>query len=306
MADESKTQNQIATLDQKIQKAKNVKELFSLPDVKERFIKNYEAVTGRKDGENRLEQERFAYLQLMADKPDLAQVDKFYHFSALVYAGTTGLSFRNNRLYVYPNGKGGLTVKPSPAGKREMLEMMSNVEEAPEAILVMKGDKFVHDKLNGVVKVHETTEKSESKITLDNIVASYQRIYFKGGKIRDTVVYHDDLVKAKSKSKVKSEDGNWGSFPGEMSKKTATNRAYDRYHKFPDNVVLYGGDEEKEVTDDVPHMDVTPDYPEQQESFEPNTGKEQVDYDTGEVHDAQVVTEEQKKPRKTKNLLDED
>ena len=187
-----------------------------------------------------------------------------------------------------------------------MLEMMPNVEEAPEAIIVMKGDKFVHDKLNGVVKVHETTEKSESKITLDNIVAAYQRIYFKGGKIRDTVVYHDDLVKAKSKSKVKSEDGNWGSFPGEMSKKTATNRAFDRYHKFPDNVVLYGNPDEQEITDDVPHSEVDEAT---QPAYSETASGEPVDTDTGEVYEPTVVAPaepEQKKQKKQRNLLDED
>lgn len=300
----AKTENQVAVLDQKIAAAKNVKELFAIPDVKDRFIKNYEAVTGRKDGENRLEQERFAYLQLLADKPELQAVDKFYHYGALVYAGTTGLSFRNNKLYVYPNGKNGLKVQPSPAGKREMLEMMPSVEEAPEAILVMKGDKFVHDKLNSVVKVHETTDKSETKINLDNIFAAYQRIYYKSGKIRDTVVYHDDLVKAKSKSKIKSEDGNWGSFAGEMSKKTATNRAFDRYHRFPDNVVLYGPNvEDKESTDDVPHTEV---YDNDAPEFSQTSSGEPVDTDTGEVHEAQVVNEEPKKTKKTRNLLDED
>lgn len=300
MAEENKNRNQIAVLDQKIQAASSVKELFAIPDVKERFIKNYEAVTGRKDGENRLEQERFAYLQLLADKPDLQAVDKFYHYAALVYAGTTGLSFRNNKLYVYPQGKG-LKVQPSPAGKREMLEMMPDVEEAPEAIIVMSGDHFIHDKLNGVVKIHDLTEKSSTKITLDNIFATYQRIYYKSGKIRDVVVYHDDLVKAKDSSKVKSEQGNWGKWPGEMAKKTATNRAFDRYHRFPDNVVLYGPDiEDKQTTDDIPHADVTG-YPE--------SGHDNVDTETGEVHDTKVqeVREEAPKTDKGKkqyNLID--
>jgi recombinational DNA repair protein RecT len=296
MAEEPKNQNQIAVLDQKIAAAKDVKELFMIPDLKERFIKNYQAVSGRKDGENRLEQERFAYLQMISDKPELQQVEKFYHAAALIYAGTTGLSFRNGKLYAYPNGKGGIKVQPSPAGKREMLEMMNEVEEAPEAILVMKGDLFIHDKLNHVVKAHETTKDSVAVPTLDNIVAAYQRIYYKSGKIRDTVVYHHDLVKAKSSSKTKQEnqESNWNKWAGEMSKKTATNRAFDRYHRFPDNIVLFGPNvEDKEVTDDVPHADVSEPAP---PSNNPPPG---VDGD-GVVHEPQVETKKQKR-----NLLDD-
>jgi recombinational DNA repair protein RecT len=268
MAEEQ--QNQVATLDQKIAAAKTVNELFQLPDVKQRFIRNYEAVTGKKDGENRLEQERFAYLQLLADKPDLQQVDKFFHFAALVYAGTTGLSFRDGKLYVIPNGKG-LKVQSSPAGKREMFCMMPDVIEAPEAVLVMTGDHFVHDKKNNIVKEHWTTDKSVEKITLDNIRAAYQSIKYTSGVCKDTVVYHDDLVKAKAASKIKSEQGNWGTWPGEMSKKTATNRAFRLYHRYPDNVVLYG-DQEEEVSD-VDHTVIPQSTESERTDVNQNTGE---------------------------------
>lgn len=269
MAEETK--NQLATLDQKIQSAKNVKELFGFPEVRERFIRNYEAVTGRKDGDNRLEQERFAYLQLLADKPDLAAVDKFFHFAALVYAGTTGLSFRDNKLYVIPSGKG-LKVQSSPAGKREMFCMMPDVLEAPEATLVMVGDIFVEDKLNKCVKQHESTKDSKKEIKLENIEAAYQRIVYKNGKAKDVIVYKDDLLRAKSKTKAKSEEGFWAQWPGEACKKVATNRAFRLYHKYPDNVVVYG-DQDDEDTRDTNHQEVDIAMP----------SGEIVNTDTGEV-----------------------
>ena len=56
--------------DQQLAEAKSVKEIFSLDFVKERFIKNYAAVSNKKDGENRFEQERFAYLEAIADNAD--------------------------------------------------------------------------------------------------------------------------------------------------------------------------------------------------------------------------------------------
>lgn len=275
---------QLAKFEQAIQSAKNVKELFQIPDVRDRFIKNYEAVSGRKDGENRLEQERFAYLQIVADKPDLQKIDNFFHVAALIFAGTTGLSFRDNKLYVYPNGRGGLKVQSSPAGKREMFEMMPDIKEAPEAVIVYKGDHFMHDKANFVVKEHYTTDKTVEKNTLDNIRAVYQTLKYKDGSKKDIVVYQDDLIKAKTKTKTKSEDSPWNTWPGEMAKKTATNRAFRLYHKYPDNVVLYGPPVEdaedtdyKDVTDDDKNL---PDEPAQKVITEQG---EEVDTTTGEV-----------------------
>lgn len=274
---------QLQKFEQSIKEAKNVQSLFSLEGVRERFIKNYESVSGRKDGENRLEQERFAYMQIVADKPDLQKIDNLYHVSALIFAGTTGLSFRDNKLYVYPNGRGGLKVQSSPAGKREMFEMMDTIKEAPEAIIVFKGDHFVHDKANHIVKEHYTTDKSVEKMSLDNIRAVYQRLKYKSGEVKDVVVYQEDLTKARAKSKTKSEDSPWNTWPGEMAKKTATNRAFRLYHKYPDNVVLYGPPVDD--TEDTDYQDVSDDkdLPET-----PTQSAEVVNEDTGEVTQAKA------------------
>jgi|SRR6185369_82443 len=278
---------QLQKFEQSIKEAKSVKELFQIPDVRERFIKNYESVTGRKDGENRLEQERFAYLQIIADKPDLQKIDNFYHVASLVYAGTTGLSFRDSKLYVYPNGRGGLKVQSSPAGKREMFEMMPDVKKAPEAVIVYKGDHFIHDKANFVVKEHYSTDKTVEKNVLDNVRAVYQRLFYKDGSIVDTVVYQDDLLKAKTKSKTKSDDSPWNTWPVEMAKKTATNRAFRLYHKYPDNVVLYGPPVED--TEDTGYTEVgdMPDAP-----VYTTAEGETVDTESGEVNPLPNVKEE--------------
>lgn len=296
MADQAENKNQVAKLDAKLAQAKNVQELFSLPDVKERFIKNYKAVTGRDDGENRLEQERFAYMQIVADKPELKDINNFYHFAALVYAGTTGLSFRDNKLYVYPNGKGGLKVQTSPAGKREMFKMMPEIKDAPEAIIVRVGDHFIHDQANEIVKEHWNTEKTKEEIKLENIRAVYQRLKYKDGRIVDTVVYKDDILKAKTKTKTKSDIAPWNDWPFEMAKKVATNRAFRLHHRYPDNVVLYGNFDQEEAIE-TSHEELS--EPAQ------TAQAEHVDEDTGEVTDtqAEIVTPREKK--KAPNLLDD-
>lgn len=300
----TENKNQLVTLQTKLSQAGNAKAVFDLPELAERFTKNYEAVTGRKDGSNRLEQEKFAYLQRVADSADLRGVDPFYHFSAMIYAATTGLSFRDNQLYLIPNGKT-LKVQSSPAAKRYQFELMPDVKSAPEAVLVFKGDHFVHDKKNHVVKEHYTTDKTIESMKLDNIRAVYQTINYKDGKSIDVVVYHEDLVKAKSKSRMKSDQGLWELWPGEAAKKTATNRAFRLYHKYPDNVVVFANVESNsEDTNDTTYDDVTPSQEASQEDEVTGPVKVETEYvpvTTGEAKQDPAP----KKEKKSRNLLDD-
>jgi hypothetical protein len=303
MADEEKPKNQVARLDQQIASAKSVKDLFEMPDIKTRAIKGYEATTGRKDGENRFQQERFAYLEIIHTKPELRGAPMWAHFKVINKVMHSGLSLRDNKLYVQAVKRGDeivdIKVDPSPAGRREMLEMMPNVKSAPEAQIVLKGDLFLHDKLNNRIIKHEMTEKSETSIKLDNILYSYQRIIWSDNSVTDIVVPHDDLVQAKKKSKIKSTDaGLWVEFPGEASKKTATNRAFNRYHKYPDNAVIL---DEEEDTKDTTHT-VVDDYAEP-ESQDTNTQsqREDVDHETGEELKVTVAETMEPKDKKKKD-----
>lgn len=247
----------LAKLEQQLTAAPSIKAMFQIETVQERFISNYEAVTGKKDGVNRFSSEVFAYLDIISEKPDIANCDRFQHFKAIIRSATTGLSFRDNKLYIIPGPNKTIKIQSSPAGKREMLEMMEDILQVPEPQLVMKGDKFQHDKMNNRVVEHIATEKSAVETTMDNILAAYVRIVYKDGRIIDTVVYHPDLVKARAKTKTRSEDTPWNVWTGEMCKKVATNRAFRLYHKYPDNVVTFGTDDDKHETEadttDVEH-----------------------------------------------------
>lgn len=312
MAEENK--NQIAKFDQQLSMAKSVKDLFEITDVKQRAIKGYEATTGRKDGENRFQQERFAYLEIINQKPELKGAPMWTHFKVINKVMHSGLSLRDNKLYLQSISKDNkivdIKVDPSPAGRREMMELMPNVKKAPEAQVVMEGDEFVYDKLNQKIIKHISTEKSKKDLKLENIVFSYQRIVWSDGSITDVVVPHDDLVSAKKKSKIKSVDaGLWVEFPGEACKKTATNRAFRLYHKYPDNaVMLDSADDETQTSIDTYHEDVT-----DPAGYEPEVNSEasaeQVDENTGEVTQAEEATKmnenkPEKKEKKQYNLLD--
>lgn len=244
----------LAKIEENLDKAPSLKGALVLSDVQERFIANYQAVTGKKDGENRFQSELFAYLDIISEKPDLQKLPRFQHFKAVIRAATTGLSFRDNKLYIMPGPNSTIKIQSSPHGKREQLEMMADVKMVPEPQLVLKGDEFVYDKLNNKIEKH-TSKNLDPK--WDDIIASYQRIIWKDGTVTDVVVTRSELENARKKTKTKSDDSPWNTWPGEMCKKVATNRAFNRYHQYPDNIITYGADNDKHDeadTTDIEHQ----------------------------------------------------
>jgi len=249
--------------EQALVQARSVKEALQVDFVRERFIKNYESITGRKDGDNRFQAEVFHYLELINENEKLKDADRFSHFAALVKAGTTGLSFGKEG-QLYPILYGNIVkVQIGAHGKRELLRRMPNVKHIGEGQVVMKGDEFKHDKANNKILVHVTADK-EAPLTLDNIRAAYFRIIWKDNDFTDVVVYHDEIVKAKSKSKMQSEQSTWNNWPGQMSVKVAYNRGYKLYYSPPqaevEGLKEYEAEEDDEEvivpTQDVPHQEV--------------------------------------------------
>ncbi len=240
-----------------LEQAKSVKEGLQLPFVQELFIKNYESITGRKDGENRFRSELFHYLEMVNDNEKLKAVDKFSHLACIVKAGTTGLSFaKEGQLYVIPYGNVA-KVQIGAHGKRELMRRMPDVKFVGESQIVLKGDTFKHDKLNNRVIEHITSEKAPV-VSLDNIVAVYVRIIFKDNNFVDVVVPHDDIVRAKAKSKNQREGNTWDQWPGEMSRKVAYNRAYKLYYRQPQvEVTDFKGFDAPEDDDAADDIDVT-------------------------------------------------
>ncbi len=251
----------LKNMNQALEKAKSVKEALSMGFVQELFIKNYEGITGRQDGKNRFAGEVFHYLDLIQDNAKLKACSKFSHMACLVKAGTTGLSFgKEGQLYVIPYGDTA-KVQIGAHGKRELLRRMPDIKFVGEAQLVLKGDQFKHDKINNHVIEHVTSEKAPAT-TIDTVLYAYVRIIFKDNTFVDVVVTHEDLVKAKSKSKQQGDSSVWEQWPGEMCKKLAYNRAYKLYYRQPQTNVddlkeFDATDEDDDTTPettDVPHQ----------------------------------------------------
>jgi recombinational DNA repair protein RecT len=255
---DKKMMNPLQKLNQEIEAAPNVRSVILL--AQDRFKKNYELVTGKKDGDQRFQSELLNYLEIVNDKPELQKVEKFSHFAAVMKAATTGLSFASDgHLYPIPIG-GKVKVTIGAHGKKEMLRMMKGVKFVNEAVIVMKGDHFLMDKLSGKVLEHRSTDRSSTRNNLDDVFGVYTRIEWADGRVTDTFVGHDELVKAKSKSKNKGPGSTWEEWPLEMAKKVSYHRAKKNHYRLPDGVVDFGGEaanteEGDDNTVDVAHSE---------------------------------------------------
>lgn len=245
-------------MDQALSTASSVKAAIQLPFVKELVVKNYTAITGRKDGDNYFASQVFDFLSIAAEKPEWKDVDRFSIMGAMVKTASYGFSFQDGFIDLIKYGKV-LKASLNYKGHREQLRQMPTIESVSEAILVLKGETFEWDKANNHVVKHLGGEEDTSQ-KIDNIRYAYVRIRFKDKTQVDVVVSNEELRKAKSKSKMKGEGSIWEEFPGEMCKKVAIHRAHKNYYRRPEvNAELslgdFGKDDDEDTTFDVAHVE---------------------------------------------------
>lgn len=300
--------NPLKQLEVAIAQANGVRGVMALAE--DRYIKNYLLVTGKKDGKQRFETEMLNYLDIVNEKPDLRNAEKFSHFSSIMKSATTGLSFKSDgHLYPIAYKQGDKTivkVQIGAHGKREMMNQMPDVAFMPEGVIVMKGDNFVYDKLNQKVVKHETTEKSSVRNHIDDVVAAYSIIEWKDGRKTFVVIFQEELKKAKSKSKNRGDNSVWEEWPLEMCKKVTYHRAKKLYHRYADGVVDFGGeakggdgDYEAEKTEDVHYATV----PDEQEPVA-QIPEQQPVAQNNEAQDVEVIDDKPKEKKKAKDTPD--
>lgn len=212
-----------------LEKVSTVKDIFTLDFVADRTIKNFQAVSGRKDGSNWYQSEILALMQIFNDKPDYMKLDKMSIWGCLMTAARTGLSIAEGDLDLIPYGKI-LKADRNYRGMRKQLRNMQSVKFVGEAQIVWKDEEFQHDKLNNKVLKHISGTPPKEP-TLANMQAAYVRLEFNDGKIADVVMYNHELIGAYNKSKMKGQGGPWAEFPWEMAKKTVIRRANKIYYQ---------------------------------------------------------------------------
>lgn len=250
-------------MDQALISAPSVKAAIQLPFVKEMVTRNYQAITGRKDGENYFASQVFEFLSIAAEKPEWKDCDRFSIMGAMVKTAAWGFSFQDGFVDLIKYGKI-LKASLNYKGHREQLRQMPTIESVSEAILVLKGETFEWDKANNHVVKHIAGDEDISQ-KIDNVRYAYVRIKFKDKTQVDVVVSNEELRKAKSKSKMKGDGSVWEEWNGEMCKKVAIHRAHKVYYRRPEvNAELALGDwaKDDEETNDTTY---TEEHPKQME-----------------------------------------
>lgn len=249
--------SEIKNMNAQLVKAGTAKGIFSLDFVADRCVKNYQAVTGRKDAKNWYQSEVLAMMTIFAEKPDLAKSDPLSIWGCMMTAARTGLSIADGHLDLVQYGTI-LKAEANYKGMREQLKRMEEIKFIHEAQVVHNDDELIHDKLNNRLEKHIV--KGTPKNFAD-IKAAYVRVEFTDGHVVDVVMYAPELASAKDRSKNKSEYGPWQKTPWEMCKKTVIKRAKKIYFR----PTRWDIEDEKMTpipeTEDVPHEEVKAETP---------------------------------------------
>lgn len=274
--------NPLTAIQQQIESAKNMKDLLKIEVVSNRYISNYEAGTGRKDGRERYEREAFAFIELAANDDKIQNCDPMSIFAGFIKGAWTGLSFSSGKLSIYPRGvkqkdgtwKDFLVVEPDAHGKKEMMERMSNVKRIDEGVVVYDKDTFVIDALNKRVVKHEQAFPVPEANNA-TVKAAYVTIHFTDGHREEVIMSVSEIEKARLRSK-QQQGMMWKDHYAEACKKTVYNRAFKVHYKLPDTAVAFKQYEVTDETIDASHQEVTPE-------------NEKTTEESGAIQDAVVV-----------------
>lgn len=292
----------IQKLENQMNNMPNLRSALTIPYWEEQFIKNYESVTGKKDGKNRFMDEVISLTEIAIDNAKINECSRISIGLALRKVASTGLSFKSpGHLYAIPMGKN-LKVQVGAHGKKQMVRMMPTIKFVHEGEVVVHGDEFAIDKLNRRITKHESTTKSVKQITrLEDIVASYVRVEYKDGRVIDTIVPYEDLSKARAASKNKGEGNVWVTWPGEMAKKVAYHRMFKNVWEPTDAQVEISDikQEEEENTRDTTYSETTDFMPAAEAEVVQTEKGDKVDTGSGEVLNEKK--EEKKEDKKQQN-----
>lgn len=303
MATEQPKENPIKALERQIENAKSVKEILRLDFAKDRYVNNFQAMSGRTDGLQQFESEALNFMELANNKPEIMNADKFSIVAGFMRAAAWNLSFLGNDLSVFVRSKK-LVVEPQAHGKRRLLEKMPGVKEVKEGVVVFAKDEFAADVANDKVHKHiQTWPRPEAKP--ENVVGAYCRIVYDDGHTRDIIIDASEIKKARESSQMQDGGKLWINHYGEAVKKTTYNRAFKVMWRKPEAAVLYQQWEAPEKDDFVPG-----EFQEAEvvgEPIMPDTisagrdgapASEIVDKETGEVTTATQESKQTARPRR--------
>lgn len=217
-------------------------QLAGLPEVADKFKHIYSIMNG---GDNaratvKYEAEKFHFMKLIQDKPDLQQCTKLSLYGCFLDMAVNGLSFDPNMKHAYVvsfNNNVGTKQQPkwekraqlmiSGQGELHMRVSQRQIKYADNPILVYEGDEFRHGTKDGKVFLEHVGAFPRKS---DNIIACYVRIERNDGSVDYKVLSIEEVMKLKAFSKDPNSKAWTDGLPGMVQAKTIKH-AFKSYPK---------------------------------------------------------------------------
>lgn len=224
-------QNNKITLVQKLQQSTPA-QVAALPEVADRFKNIYTIMNGGDAGRAavKYEAEKFHFMKLIQDKPDLQQCSKLSLYGCFLDMAVNGLSFDPSMKHAYvvsfntnvgtkrdPKWEKRATVMISGYGELSMRVRQGQIRYADNPILVYEGDEFRHGTKEGKVFLDHVAAFPRKS---DNIIACYIRLERNDGSVDYKVMGIEEVMKLKKFSKDPNSKAWTDGLPGMVQAKT--------------------------------------------------------------------------------------
>ncbi|HRH60818.1 MAG TPA: recombinase RecT, partial [Chitinophagaceae bacterium] len=188
-------------------------QLANIPEVGNRFKNIYLTMNGGDNAiaTNKYEAEKFHFMKLIQDKPDLQQCTKLSLYGCFMDMAVNGLSFDPAMKHAYvvsfntnvgtkehPKWEKRATLMISGYGELHMRVRQKQIKYADNPILVYEGDEFRHGTKDSKVFLEHVAAYPRKT---DNIIACYIRLERHDGSSDYKVLSIEEVMKLKKFSK---------------------------------------------------------------------------------------------------------
>lgn len=206
--------------------------LANLPEVADRFKQIYKVMNGGNDDRAavKYEAEKFHFMKLIQDKPDLQQCSKLSLYGCFLDMAVNGLSFDPAMKHAYvvsfntnvgtknePKWEKRATLMVSGYGELHMRVRQGQIKHADNPILVYEGDEFRHGTKDGRVFLDHVGAFPRKT---DNIIACYIRLERNDGSVDYKVLSIEEVQKLRKFSKDPNSKAWTDGLPGMVQSKT--------------------------------------------------------------------------------------
>lgn len=224
-------ENSKVTLVQKIESASPA-QLANLPEVADRFKNIYTIMNGGNSSvaSEKYEAEKFHFMKLIQDKPDLQQCTKLSLYGCFLDMAVNGLSFDSSMKHAYvvsfntnvgtkqnPKWEKRANLMISGYGELHMRVRQGQIKYADNPILVYEGDEFKHGTREGMVFLEHVAAYPRKT---DNIIACYIRLERIDGSVDYKVLSIEEIQKLRKYSKDPDGKAWTDGLPGMIQAKT--------------------------------------------------------------------------------------